>query len=72
MDQHVPHAITVGLRLREIDVITAFEDGASEMNDSALLNRTGESTISSFLLPSFRVSQILAFYYSLPAISYIL
>ena len=42
MDQHVPRAITVGLRLRGIDVITAFEDGASEMNDSALLNRAGE------------------------------
>ncbi len=42
MDQHVPRAITVGLRLRGIDVITAFEDGASEMNDSELLNRAGE------------------------------
>ena len=42
MDQHVPRAITVGLRLREIDVVTAFEDGASEMNDSELLNRASE------------------------------
>ena len=29
MDQHVPRAITIGLRLREVDVITAHEDGAS-------------------------------------------
>jgi len=42
MDQHIPRAITVGLRLRGIDVITAFEDNASEMNDSELLNRASE------------------------------
>jgi hypothetical protein len=28
MDQHVPRAITVGLQLRGVEVITAFEDGA--------------------------------------------
>lgn len=39
MDQHVPRAITVGLRLRGIDVITAYEDGASEFQDPALLDR---------------------------------
>jgi hypothetical protein len=42
MDQHVPRATTVGLRLRGIDVITAFEDDASEMTDSELLDRAGE------------------------------
>ena len=42
MDQHVPRAITVGLRLRGIDVITAFEDGAGEMTDAELLDRAGE------------------------------
>ena len=42
MDQHVPRAITIGLRLRGADVITAFEDGASTMNDSQLLNRAAE------------------------------
>ena len=42
MDQHIPRAITVGLRLRGIDVITAFEDKASEMSDSDLLNRATE------------------------------
>ena len=41
MDQHVPRAIIVGLRLRGIDVITAFEDDAGEMTDSALLDRAG-------------------------------
>jgi len=39
MDQHVPRAITVGLRLRGIDVITAYEDGASEFEDPVLLDR---------------------------------
>jgi len=41
-DQHVPRAITIGLRLREVDVITAHEDGASRLDDSELLNRAGE------------------------------
>lgn len=39
MDQHVPRAITVGLRLRNIDVLTAYEDGASDFDDPALLDR---------------------------------
>jgi hypothetical protein len=42
MDHHVPRAITEGLRLRGIDVITAYEDGASDIDDSALLDRAGE------------------------------
>jgi hypothetical protein len=42
MDQHVPRAITIGLRLRGVDVITAYEDGTSELEDSALLNRATE------------------------------
>ena len=33
MDQHVPRAITVGLRLRGVDVLTAYEDGSSEEDD---------------------------------------
>ena len=28
--------------MRGIDVITAYEDGASDMDDSALLDRAGE------------------------------
>ncbi len=36
---HVPRAITSGLRLRNVDVLTAQEDGASEFEDHALLDR---------------------------------
>ena len=42
LDHQVPRAITTGLRLRGVDVLTAFEDGASELDDSALLNRASE------------------------------
>jgi predicted nuclease of predicted toxin-antitoxin system len=42
MDHNVPRAITVGLRLRGIDVITAYEDGTNELDDSALLERANE------------------------------
>ncbi|MBI1801623.1 MAG: DUF5615 family PIN-like protein [Chloroflexi bacterium] len=39
MDQHVHRAITVGLRLRGVDVLTAYEDQASRLSDAALLDR---------------------------------
>ena len=39
MDQHIPRAITEGLRLRGVEVITAYEDGAGEMGDAELLDR---------------------------------
>lgn len=39
MDVHVPYAITIGLRLRGVDVITAQEDGSRKLEDSDLLNR---------------------------------
>src|SRR5206468_3572480 len=39
MDHHVPRAITTGLRLRHIDVITAYEDRTHEIADSDLLDR---------------------------------
>ncbi len=39
MDVHVPKAITVGLRLRDADVITAQEDKADSLSDPALLDR---------------------------------
>ena len=42
MDQHVPRAITIGLRLQGIDVITAHEDNSSELDDPALLDRASE------------------------------
>ncbi|MEE8291380.1 MAG: hypothetical protein V3R80_07875, partial [Candidatus Tectomicrobia bacterium] len=31
MDHHIPRAITVGLRLRGVDVITAYEDASHEL-----------------------------------------
>jgi uncharacterized protein with PIN domain len=42
MDQHVPRAITLGLRLRGVDVLTAYEDDTSEFDDAALLERASE------------------------------
>jgi hypothetical protein len=39
MDVHVPQAITDQLRRREVDVLTAIEDGQGEIDDSALLDR---------------------------------
>jgi hypothetical protein len=42
MNQHVPRAITIGLRLRDVDVITAYEDGASQMENPDLLDRASE------------------------------
>ena len=42
MNQHVPRAITLGLRLRGVDVITANEDDASDMDDPELLDQAGD------------------------------
>ncbi len=39
MDHHVPRPITSGLRLRGVDVLTAAEDGAAELEDPDLLDR---------------------------------
>lgn len=39
MDVHVRRAVTEGLRLRGVDVITAQEDGASLLKDPELLDR---------------------------------
>jgi hypothetical protein len=39
MDHNVPRAITIGLRLRNVDVLTAFEDGASDVDNPELLDR---------------------------------
>jgi predicted nuclease of predicted toxin-antitoxin system len=38
-DVHVHRAITEGLRLRGVDVLTAQEDGARRLPDGELLNR---------------------------------
>ncbi len=42
MDVHVKRAVTDGLRLRGVDVLTAQQDGAAEFEDPALLNRATE------------------------------
>ena|SRR5260370_1002357 len=42
MDVHVPYGITVGLRLRDVDVVTAQEDGTREFTDAQLLDRATE------------------------------
>lgn len=42
MDHHIPKAITIGLRLRGIDVVTAHEDGTNQLDDELLLKRAHE------------------------------
>ena len=42
MDVHIPRAITNGLRLRGVDILTAQEDDAITLEDSALLDRATE------------------------------
>jgi predicted nuclease of predicted toxin-antitoxin system len=42
MDQNVPRVIVIGLRLRGVDVITAYEDGGSLLTDPELLDRAGK------------------------------
>jgi predicted nuclease of predicted toxin-antitoxin system len=43
MDHHVKLAITEGLRLRHVDVLMAYEDGAHQLGDPALLDRAMQS-----------------------------
>ena len=42
MDEHVHRAITVGLRLRGVDVLTAQEDDRRNTPDDVLLDRAAE------------------------------
>jgi len=42
MDVHVPAAITAGLRLRSLDVLTAQQDGRDTVRDEGLLLRATE------------------------------
>jgi hypothetical protein len=42
MDVHVPAAITAGLRLRGIDVLTSQEDGSDRWPDDQLLERSSK------------------------------
>jgi len=39
MDAHIPRVITLGLRMRSVDVLTAREDGAEALADPELLDR---------------------------------
>lgn len=41
MDHNVRRAVTTGLRIRDVDVLTAFEDGHHTADDPALLDRAG-------------------------------
>jgi hypothetical protein len=42
LDVHVPRAIAVALRPRGVDVLTAQEDGSTELDDGPLLKRASE------------------------------
>src|SRR5438105_421911 len=42
MDVHIPAAVTRGVRLRKVDVITAQEDGRRMLADPELLDRASE------------------------------
>lgn len=42
MDVHVRRAVTVALRLRSVDVLTAQEDGAAQLEDGPLLQRASD------------------------------
>lgn len=39
MDHHIPREVTNGLRLRRVDVLTAFEDHTDRLQDPDLLDR---------------------------------
>ena len=39
MDVHIRRAVTIALRLRSTDVLTAQEDGSAELDDDLLLHR---------------------------------
>ena len=41
-DVHVPRAIVQGLRLRDVDVLTAMDDGHETLGDELLLERAGQ------------------------------
>lgn len=41
MDVHIKQSITLGLRRRGVDVLTAQEDGMARLDDALLLDRAG-------------------------------
>jgi len=42
MDEHIRRAITIGLRLRDVDILTVQEDGLAGTPDPILLDRATE------------------------------
>jgi Domain of unknown function (DUF5615) len=54
MDVHVPRAITVELRRRVVDVLTAQDDGAARLPDPELLDRS--SALGRVLFPKMTTS----------------
>lgn len=42
MDEHIPYPITIGLRIRSVDVLTTQEDGRKNVDDALLLDRATE------------------------------
>jgi len=56
MDAHIPRAITLGLRMRTVDVLTAQEDGTGTLPDPALLER---ATLLGRVLFTFDVDLLL-------------
>ena len=42
IDVHIPNAVTVQLRMKGVDVLTAQEDGTRELPDPELLDRATE------------------------------
>ncbi len=42
MDEHIHRAVTIGLRLRGVDVLTVQEDGRAGLPDSFVLDRATE------------------------------
>ncbi len=42
MDEHVPQMITVGLRIRDVDVLTVQEDDRRGVADNSLIDRASE------------------------------
>ena len=43
MDVHVRRPVTTGLRRRQVEVLTAQEDGTSQWDDDQLLDRAMEA-----------------------------
>ena len=56
MDEHVPRAITTGLRLRGVDVLTVQEDNFSGKSDRELLDRATQPFYGVIFAHHLRVS----------------